>query len=78
MMQPSYLSRYSDSPKAGSQRFDSREEQEIFLLPAASIMALGFTQPPVQWVPGNFSAAVKRQVRETVELYLHSIWVFMV
>jgi hypothetical protein len=48
-------------------------------------MALGPTQPPIQWVPGALSLAVKRpereadhsppssaEVKEWVELYLHS------
>jgi hypothetical protein len=47
--------------------------------------ALGPTQPPIQWVPGALSLAVKRpgreadnsppsstEVKESVELYLHS------
>jgi hypothetical protein len=46
--------------------------------------ALGPTQPPIQWVPGALSLGVKRpgreadhsppnaEVKECVELYLHS------
>jgi hypothetical protein len=47
--------------------------------------ALGPTQPPIQWVPGSPSLGVKRpgreadqsppssaEIRECVELYLHS------
>jgi hypothetical protein len=47
--------------------------------------AVGSTQPPIQWVPGAFSLKVKRpgreadqsppssaEVKECVELYLHS------
>jgi hypothetical protein len=48
--------------------------------------ALGPTQPPIQWVPGALSLGVKRsgrevghspqsgsEVKECVELYLHSL-----
>jgi hypothetical protein len=48
-------------------------------------MALGPTQPPIQWVPGALSLGVKRpgreadhlfpssaEVKEWMELYLHS------
>jgi hypothetical protein len=48
-------------------------------------MALGPTQPPIQWVPGALSLGVKRpgreaghsppssaEVKECVELYIHS------
>jgi hypothetical protein len=48
-------------------------------------MALGLTQPPIQWVSGTFSLGVKwlgreadhsppsnAKVKECVELYLHS------
>jgi hypothetical protein len=51
----------------------------------ASRTALGHTQPPIQWVPGTLSSAVKQpgreadhsppssaEVKEWVELYLHS------
>jgi hypothetical protein len=57
----------------------------IFLFTAASRTALGSTQPPIQWVPGDLSLGVKRpgrgadhsptssaEVKEWVELYLHS------
>jgi hypothetical protein len=36
-------------------------EQEICLFSAASRLALGRTQPPIQWVPGALSPGVKWQ-----------------
>jgi hypothetical protein len=62
----------------------------IFLFTTASRTALGPTHTPIQWVPGALSPAVKRlgretdhsrpssvQVKECVELYLHSQYAFM-
>jgi hypothetical protein len=36
----------------------------IFLFTILSIMALGSTQPPIQWVPGALSLGVERPERE--------------
>jgi hypothetical protein len=66
--------------------FDSRRGLGIFLFTTAvSGTALGPTQPPIQCVPGALSLGVKRpgreadhspptsaEVKEWVELYLHS------
>jgi hypothetical protein len=65
--------------------FDSRQGLGIFLFTTASRTALWPTQPPAQWVAGAFSLGVKRpereanhsppssaEVKEWVELYLHS------
>ena len=35
--------------------FESQEEAEIFLSSRTSKLALGSTQPPIQWVPGYFT-----------------------
>jgi hypothetical protein len=65
--------------------FDSRRGLGIFLFTTASRMALGPTQPAIQWVLGALSLEVKRpareadhppppsgEVKECVEVYLHS------
>jgi hypothetical protein len=65
--------------------FESRRGLGIFLFTTASRTALGPTQLPIQWVPGALSLGVKRpgreadhsppstsEVKESVELYLHS------
>jgi hypothetical protein len=69
----------------GVLEFDSRRRLGIFLFTTASRTALGPTQPPIQWAPGALFLGVKRpgreaghsppssaEVRECVELYLHS------
>jgi len=44
--------------------FDSRRGLGIFLLIAASRMALGPTHRPIQWLSGALSLGVKRRGRE--------------
>jgi hypothetical protein len=79
------VERWATGWKIGVLGFDSRQGLGIFLSNTASRTALGLTQPPIQWVPGDLSLVVKRQgreadhsppsraeVKECVELYLHS------
>jgi hypothetical protein len=69
----------------GVLEFDSRWGLGIVLFTTASRMALGPTQPPIQWEPGALSLGVKRPgraaghsppssagVKECVKLHLHS------
>jgi hypothetical protein len=44
----------------GRSGFDPRRGQRIFPLASVSRPALGYTQLPVQWVPGVLSPGVKR------------------
>jgi hypothetical protein len=46
--------------------FDSRRGLGIFIFTIMSRMALGPTQPPIQWVPGALSLGVKRPGREAI------------
>jgi hypothetical protein len=88
--EPGELSRYSDWLRAGWSEFDSRRGLEIFLFDTMTRPALRPTQLPIQWVPGALFLGVKRpgreaghslpssaEVKECVEIYLHSPNVFM-
>jgi hypothetical protein len=65
--------------------FDSWQGLGIFIFTTTSRMALGPAQPPIQWILGALSLGVKwpgheadhsppssAEVKECVELYLHS------
>jgi hypothetical protein len=65
--------------------FESRQGLESFLSTTASRPALGPTQSPIQWLSGAVSLGIERpesdaehsppssaEVKECVELYLHS------
>jgi hypothetical protein len=71
--------------KIGVLEFDSWRELGIFLFTTASRSGLEPTQPLMQWIQGAISLGVKRpgrevdlsppysaEVKECVELYLHS------
>jgi len=45
---------------------------EFFPLATASWLALGPTQPPIQWVPGTLSLGVKRPEREAAHSHVSS------
>jgi hypothetical protein len=62
--EPGELSRYSDRLWAGRAVLDSQQGQEIFLFSTSSRLALGSTQPSIQWVPGALSPGVRRPGRE--------------
>jgi hypothetical protein len=54
------VSQYSVRLRTGWPGFDPRQRQRIFPLTSASRLALGLTQPPIQWVTGALSPGVKR------------------
>jgi hypothetical protein len=58
--------RYSDWLRAGRPRGRSSSPRRVknFLICASSRPALGSTQPPIQWIPGDLSPGVKRLGRE--------------
>jgi hypothetical protein len=48
--------------------FDCRRRLGIFLFTTASTTALGPTEPPIQWVPGDLSLGEERPGREVAEV----------
>jgi hypothetical protein len=52
------------SYRLDDREFVSRQGLGMFLFTTASRLALGPTQPPIQWVPGALSAGIKRPGRE--------------
>jgi hypothetical protein len=59
-------SRYSDWLRADRPKGRSRGRVKNFLFSTSSRRALyGSAQPPIQWVPRNFSPGVRRSGRET-------------
>jgi hypothetical protein len=55
---------YSTGYGLDDRGFESQEELRIFLFTTASRLALGLTQPPIQWAPGVLPLGVKRPGRE--------------
>jgi hypothetical protein len=55
---------YSDWLGVGRPGFDSRQRQQIAHFSTSSRPALGSTQPPIQWVPGDISPDLKRLERD--------------
>jgi hypothetical protein len=72
MKEPEQRSRYSDWLRVGRQRdwSSSPDTGEIFLVSTSPRPLLGLIQPPIQWVPGALSPAVKRPGREVNHLKL--------
>jgi hypothetical protein len=50
----------SDRLWVGTPGFNSQQGQETFNFSIASRLALGHTQPPIQWVPGAVSLGIKQ------------------
>jgi hypothetical protein len=80
-----YIHTYIHTAKIKQFMMEDKLSSEIFLLTTVSRTALRPTQPPIQWVPGAPSLGLKplgreadqspppsAEVKECVELYLHS------
>jgi hypothetical protein len=59
--------------RAGQLGFDPWQGQRIFLLAPASRLALGPTQPPIQWVLGVLSPGVKCGWGVTLTTHAHLV-----
>jgi len=59
-----FLQRWATGWTIGVLGFHSRRGLGIFLFTTLSRTALGLTQPPIQWVPGDPSLGIKRPRRE--------------
>jgi hypothetical protein len=75
---------YSDRLRAGLMRGQSSSPGRVknFLSSKSSRRALGFTQLPIQWVPGALSQWVKRPRRETdhsppVSAEVKKMWIYI-
>jgi hypothetical protein len=66
IIDPGWRSRYSDWPLAGrlTGRNSSPGRVKNFLSSKSPRPALGFTKPPIQWVPGALSSGIKGPGRE--------------
>jgi hypothetical protein len=63
--EPEYLSQNRDGLHAGRPEFDFRQGKVHILCSAVPRPALGRTQSPIHWIPGNLSPGAKRTGRES-------------
>jgi hypothetical protein len=65
------LSMYSDGIRVKRSGFDSRQRHKIFLFSTMSRLALGPTQPPIQWAPRDISEGLRGSgVKVAIHLHL--------
>jgi hypothetical protein len=81
--EPEWRSRYSDRLRARRPNGRSLSPGSVknFLFSTSSRKALGFTQPSIQWVPGDISPGVKRQGNEanhspTATAEVKNMWIY--